>query len=91
MLKRLLNDGYDVKWYCIRDECAKSQYEKLIDDNELQGKFILLGNKLNLYAYMKQCDIYVQPSRYEGYCISIGEALTLMAPVVTNFLGIEKE
>lgn len=91
VLKKLLNDGYDVKWYCIGDGGAKSQYEKLIDDNELQGKFILLGNKLNPYAYMKQCDIYVQPSRHEGYCISIDEALILKAPVVVaNFLGIDK-
>ena len=62
----------------------------MINQLKLQNKFILLGNQLNPYQFMKHADIYVQPSRHEGYCISIDEALILTkASVVTNFLGIE--
>src|SRR5690625_6841189 len=37
---------------------------------------------------MKECDIYVHPSRHEGYCITLAEAKTLEKPIVTtDFTG----
>ena len=41
---------------------------------------------------MKQCDIYVQPSRHEGYCITLGEARCFDNPIVTtNFTGANEQ
>ena len=40
----------------------------------LNNNIILLGNKNNPYPFFKDCDIYVQPSRHEGYCITLAEA-----------------
>ena len=34
-----------------------------------------LASKTNLYGYMKDCDIYVQPSRHAGFCIALSESL----------------
>src|SRR5699024_3134236 len=43
---------------------------------------------LNPYPYIKQADLYVQPSRHEGYCIALAEARCLEKPiVVTSFIG----
>ncbi|WP_394700716.1 glycosyltransferase [uncultured Trichococcus sp.] len=43
---------------------------------------------MNPYPYLKECDIYVQPSRTEGYCITLSEAKTFSRPIVTtNFAG----
>ena len=40
----------------------------------------------NPYPYMKMCDLYVQPSRYEGNCVCVHEAQMLGKPVViTNY------
>jgi len=48
--------------------------------------FFLLGKKVNPYPYIKACDIYVQPSRYEGKAVTVREAQILKKPVViTNF------
>jgi glycosyltransferase involved in cell wall biosynthesis len=41
---------------------------------------------------MKQCNIYVQPSRHEGYCITLAEARCLYKPIITtNFAGAREQ
>ena len=42
----------------------------------------LLGKKENPYPYMKACDFYVQPSRYEGSPVTVLEAKALSRPVI---------
>ncbi len=42
--------------------------------------------KSNPYPYIKACDLYVQPSRYEGKSVTVREAQMLGKPVVvTNY------
>ena len=37
---------------------------------------------------MRDCDIYMQPSRHEGFCITLAEALCFGNPIVaTDFTG----
>ena len=52
----------------------------------MQNHVIILGKKSNPYPYIKACDIYVQPSRYEGKSITVRESQILCKPVVvTNY------
>ena len=52
----------------------------------------MLGEKSEPYPYMGQCDIYVQPSLYEGKSIAIDEAKCLCRPiVVTNFSTVHDQ
>lgn len=52
----------------------------------MQDSVIILGKKDNPYPYIKECDLYVQPSRYEGKCVAVREAQMLGKPVViTNY------
>ena len=48
----------------------------------MQDYVIILGKKENPYPYIAGCDIYVQPSRYEGKCVAVTEAQILHKPVV---------
>ena len=48
----------------------------------MQERVILLGKKENPYPYIKECDYYIQPSRYEGKCVTVREAQMLGKPVV---------
>ncbi|MFF2877283.1 glycosyltransferase [Gottfriedia sp. NPDC057991] len=92
VLSKLKKAGYDVKWYCIGDGEGKAEYLKLIDEYDVSEDFILLGTKSNPYPYMKQCDLYVQPSRHEGYCITLSEARCFNNPIVTtNFTGANEQ
>ncbi len=43
---------------------------------------ILLGKQPNPYPFIKECDVYVQPSRYEGKSITVREAQILCKPVI---------
>ena len=92
VLDRLKNEGYKVKWYCIGDGPEKDNYKQIIKNLKIETDYILLGSKLNPYPFMKQCDIYVQPSRHEGYCITLGEARCFDNPIVTtNFTGAKEQ
>ena len=53
----------------------------------MQDYVILLGKQENPYPYIKMCNIYVQPSRYEGKCVAVREAQMLGKPVIiTNYV-----
>ena len=40
---------------------------------------------------MEFCDVYVQPSRYEGYGITVAEAKSLCKPIVASAIPEFKE
>lgn len=87
-LYKLKGDGVKVKWYCIGEGNDRKELEKLIQKYKLQDEFILLGAKINPYPYIREADIYVQPSRHEGYCLTLAEAKILNKPIITtNFAG----
>lgn len=92
VLARLIKNEYKVKWYCIGEGNSRKEYEKLVEDYSLQGKFLFLGSNSNPYPYIEQCDLYVQPSRHEGYCIALAEARCLKKPIVTtDFTGAKEQ
>ena len=55
---------------------------KKIAEAEMEEHVIILGKLDNPYPYIMACDLYVQPSRYEGKCVAVREAQTLGKPVV---------
>lgn len=84
--KELLMEGFDIEWYVIGYGPLENELKNLIKELGVDKHFILLGKKTNPYPYIKSCDIYVQPSRYEGKAVTIREAQVLGKPVVlTNF------
>lgn len=92
VLAKLKSEGYNIRWYCIGDGNYRSECERLIKEYSLEDEYILLGSKTNPYPYMKDCDIYVQPSLHEGYCITLAEARCFGNPIVaTNFTGAREQ
>lgn len=76
----------NVKWYVIGYGPDEAMLKELIKENKLEDRFFLLGKKTNPYPYMKKCDIYIQPSRYEGKAVTVLEAQMLGKPVlITNY------
>ncbi|MGH0429623.1 glycosyltransferase [Bacillus hominis] len=92
VLAKLKEAGYNVRWYCIGDGKERGMYEKLVENYGIQSDYIFLGTISNPYPFMKQCDIYIQPSRYEGYCITLAEARCFNNPIIsTNFTGANEQ
>ena len=84
--KKILDKGVDVKWYIIGYGGEEILIRNKINEYDVQENVILLGKKENPYPYIKQCDIYIQPSRYEGKSVAVREAQILNKPVIiTNF------
>lgn len=81
---KLIKKGHNIRWYCIGDGYARQTYESLIRKYELKDSFILLGANSNPYPYIKNCDLYVQPSRYEGFCLTLMEAKSLLKPIIST-------
>lgn len=76
----------DVMWYIIGYGGGEQEIRDAIDKYEMQDRFILLGKKANPYPYIKACDVYVQPSIFEGKSITVKEAQLLGKPVaITNY------
>lgn len=71
----------DVTWYLIGYGGGEAQIKEAIQRLEMQDHFIILGKKANPYPYIKACDLYVQPSLYEGKAVTVKEAQLLGKPV----------
>ncbi|MEY9867474.1 glycosyltransferase involved in cell wall biosynthesis [Peribacillus sp. B2I2] len=84
--KQLVDEGFDIEWYVVGYGPLENELRNLIMKLGVERQFILLGKKTNPYPYIATCDIYVQPSRYEGKAVTIREAQVLGKPVLlTNF------
>ncbi|WP_226038110.1 glycosyltransferase [Aquibacillus saliphilus] len=86
-MKLLKDSGYqDIAWYVVGYGGDEQMIKELINKYQLEDSFILLDKKANPYPYMKEADIYVQPSRYEGKAVTVVEAQILAKPVlITNY------
>lgn len=84
--KILKDQGIDFKWYFVGDGPERLLIEQDVQKYNLQKNIVLIGAQSNPYTYIKNADIYVQTSRFEGYCLTLGEARILNKPVIsTNF------
>ena len=84
--RRLAADGLSVRWYLIGYGGDEPLIRQKIAEAGMQDRVILLGKRDNPYPYMRACDLYVQPSRYEGKAVTVREAQLLGKPVViTNY------
>lgn len=78
--------GIDFKWYIIGYGGEEELIRSKISEFSMEDTVIILGKKDNPYPYIKACDIYIQPSRYEGKCVAVREAQLLNKPVIiTNY------
>lgn len=80
--KKIRKSGLNVKWYLIGFGSDELLIRQKIEEANMQEHVIILGKKDNPYPYIKECDLYVQPSRYEGKCVSVIEAQILNKPVI---------
>ena len=80
--RRLREKGLNVKWFLIGYGSDEAVIRQKIEEAGMQEYVVILGKKENPYPYIKACDLYVQPSRYEGRSVCVIEAQILEKPVV---------
>ena len=80
--RHLRQMGLNVKWYLIGFGGEEELIRRSIAEAGMEEHVILLGKKANPYPYIAACDLYVQPSRYEGKAVTVREAQMLGKPAV---------
>ena len=82
--KILKDRGFDFVWYVLGRGVLEEEIRKLVTKKGLEDRFVMLGTRANPYPYIREADIYVQTSRFEGFGLAIAEARMLDIPVVTT-------
>ena len=82
--RKLVDSGIDIVWYIVGEGEERSNLEYLIRENQLENNFFLVGADKNPYKWMKIADVYVQPSRFEGFPMTILEVQQLNKYIVTS-------
>ena len=83
-LKLMVDAGRNIRWYVLGEGPERATLERQISDCGLKERFILLGVKDNPYPYIKQADIYVHATRFEGKSIAVEEAQILGKVIVAS-------
>lgn len=83
-LKVLKEKGIHARWYVLGEGPERKRIEKEIKALGIKEDFILLGNVDNPYPYLKECDLYVHASGYEGKAIAIQEAQIFSKPIIVT-------
>ena len=80
--RRICQNGIKIKWFLIGFGQEEEHIRKKIYEYGMEKNIVILGKKSNPYPYIKACDVYVQPSLYEGKCVAVREAQILGKPVI---------
>ena len=78
----LHEQGIPAHWTIIGYGADEKRIREAIDSLHMNDYISVLGKKANPYPYIKQCDLYVQPSLLEGKSVAVREAQMLGKPVV---------
>lgn len=90
--RKLKEKGNEFVWYIVGDGACREALQKEINAMDLNENVVLLGKQVNPYPYIREADIYLQPSHYEGHCVTILEAKYLCRPIIcTDFSGAKEE
>lgn len=85
MVTTLIDWGMkNFQWYIVGDGNQLDNIKNEIDKLSLNEYIKLEGLQKNPYPYFKGCDLYVQTSLHEGYCITIAEALLFNKYVIST-------
>lgn len=88
---KLIKSGLDYNLIFLGEGSERKNMEKYIRENNLESNTKLLGFKENPYPYLKEADIFVSSSRYEGYPLVLCEAVCLEKPIVATSCTGPKE
>lgn len=82
ILRRIREQGIDARWYLIGYGGEEPLIRQRIREAGMENYVVIIGKKANPYPYIQACDLYIQPSRYEGNSVTVREAQMLCKPVV---------
>lgn len=82
--KKLIDEGKKLELIMVGDGCDMDKLRSYVQKNELENSVHMLGYLDNPYPYMKTADLFVCPSRAEGFGLVLVEAMILDLPVMST-------
>ena len=89
--KILKNRGLNFQWFVVGEGRDRKKLEKKMRKLNLNNFFFFLGQIANPYPYIKNGNVFVLPSRHEGYGLAVLEARILKKPVIVSNIPVYKE
>lgn len=87
IVAQIKKQGVTFKWYLIGgggDETSKKKIFENTINEKVEGEFIWLGEKTNVYPYMAKANLLVNTSLSESFPLVINEASVLGIPIIAN-------
>ena len=92
VLARLRDEGFSFSWHLLGEGAQRPEIEDKIRKLQLEDRVFLHGVTDNPYKFMKNCDLFVLPSGWEGFPTVTVEAKVLNCPVfATDVAGIREQ
>ena len=85
--KKLIDEGFQHTIIVIGDGDEMNNLKAQATKNNVEKTFILTGNQMNPYPYIKKADYFVLPSESEAWPLVIAEALILQKPIIATEVG----
>ena len=83
----LIKDGQIHYIAILGDGPEKDSILQKIKNLGVEKSFLLLGNKINPYPYLKEADFFIHPSLRESYPMVILENMILNKPIISTNVG----
>lgn len=83
-VSRLRKEGTDISLLLIGSGEEEEQLRKIITELHAQAFITIISGIHNPYPYIKRADMLVCSSYFEGYGLTIAEALILETPVIST-------
>lgn len=80
----LKKHGKNIRWYVLGEGDRRKKLEALIKKRDLNDCFYLYGSVENPYTYIKEADIFVHCTRFEGKSLAVQEAQILGKPIIVS-------
>lgn len=85
--KLVLEKRADIEFYIVGDGPEFERLQKLVKEFRLARKIKLVGFQSDIPTILSKWDIYIQPSLWEGLCITVVEAMASGLPIVATSVG----
>lgn len=82
--RKVVDQHQDSKLFILGEGPLREKLENLIEELNLKNHVFLLGNKANVFPYLKNSCCFVFSSLWEGLPMTLIEALSLDLPIIST-------
>lgn len=85
-VSKLINKGLEIELTLIGEGKSINYLKQLASDKGIKNNVFFMGKKNQTYIAEHLCeyDLFVQPSRYEGFGLTVAEAMAAKVPVLVS-------